>query len=61
MNELARQNKAIIFISSELPELIGVSDRIMVMSAGRMTGELLPGEFSQERIMRYATNLVEAK
>ena len=61
INSLAEQGKAVIFISSELPELIGVCDRIMVMSSGKITGELLPHEFTQEKIMRYATNVAEDK
>lgn len=42
-------------ISSELPEIIGMCDRIYVMSGGRVTGELNRGAFSQETIMNYAT------
>lgn len=54
MGQLARQGKAIIMISSELPELMGVSDRIMVVRGGRIAGEFERGEFSQERIMSCA-------
>jgi len=57
INSLAEQGKAVLFISSELPELIGVCDRIMVMSAGKVTGVLMPEDFTQEKIMRYATNV----
>ena len=49
----------IVMISSEMPELIGMSDRIYVMSKGRITGELRRGEFSQERIMVHATGAGE--
>jgi ribose transport system ATP-binding protein len=42
-------------ISSELPEVLGVSDRILVMSEGRLTGELSKEEATQETIMRLAT------
>ena len=49
------QNKSIIMISSEMPELMGMSDRIMVMCEGRVTGFLNKDEFSQEAIMRLAT------
>lgn len=59
INSLAENGKAVLFISSELPELIGVCDRILVMHAGRITGELMSEDFSQEKIMRYATNVVE--
>lgn len=54
MNELARSGAAILMISSELPELLQVADRILVMRHGRITGEL-PGRTTQEQIMRYAT------
>lgn len=55
MNELARQGYAILMISSELPELIGMCDRIYVMSQGIVTGCLNRNEFSQEKIMHLAT------
>nr|MDA3949999.1 sugar ABC transporter ATP-binding protein [Spirochaeta sp.] len=55
MNELAAQGKSIIMISSELPEILRMSDRIVVMCEGRITGELAIGEASQDRIMEYAT------
>jgi inositol transport system ATP-binding protein len=55
MVQLARQGLAIIMISSELPEVLGMSDRIVVMSGGRMAGELKRTEANQENIMRLAT------
>ncbi len=55
MNELTRQGKSIIMISSELPEILRMSDRILVMCEGRITGELLAGDATQERIMQLAT------
>lgn len=55
MTEMAKQQKAIIMVSSELPELIGMCDRIYVMSQGKITGELKREEFDQEIIMKYAT------
>ena len=55
MIELAKQGKAIIMISSEMPELIGMSDRIVVMCNGRITGEVSGEEATQERIMGLAT------
>lgn len=55
MAELAKQGKSIIMISSEMSELIGMSDRIMVMCDGNVTGELLASEVSQESIMSLAT------
>ena len=55
MSELACQGKAIIMVSSELPEVLGMSDRIMVMHEGHITGELSRDEATQERIMEFAT------
>lgn len=55
MIELAKQGKAIIMISSEMSELIGMSDRIIVMCNGRITGEVTGDEASQENIMQFAT------
>ncbi|HEY4807974.1 MAG TPA: sugar ABC transporter ATP-binding protein [Roseiarcus sp.] len=52
---LADQGKAIVMISSELPEILRMSDRIVVMCEGRITGELSAAEASQERIMQLAT------
>ena len=55
MNQLAAEGKAIIMISSELPELLRMSDRIVVMCEGAGTGELMIDEATQENIMMYAT------
>lgn len=55
IEELARQGKSIIMISSEMGELIGMADRIMVMCDGRVTGFLEGEEITQEAIMSYAT------
>ncbi len=54
MSDLAGQGVAIIMISSELPEILGMSDRIVVMHEGRLKGELSREEASQERIMQMA-------
>jgi inositol transport system ATP-binding protein len=59
MTQLARQGRGILMISSELPELIGMCDRIYVMSAGRLTAELTRDQFSQETILKYAMNEIE--
>jgi methyl-galactoside transport system ATP-binding protein len=56
--DLAKSGKTIIMISSEMPELIGMSDRIMVMCEGRVTGILDGKEATQERIMALATQLM---
>ena len=55
LRELAEQGKAIVMISSELPEILRMSDRIVVMCEGRITGELSSAEATQERIMQLAT------
>lgn len=55
MNQLASQGVAILMISSELPEVLGMSDRILVMHEGRISGELTREQANQENIMRYAT------
>lgn len=52
INELAAQGKCIIVISSELPEVLGISDRIYVMNEGRIVGEYDKNEASQEKIMK---------
>jgi putative multiple sugar transport system ATP-binding protein len=52
IGRLAGEGKAIIVISSEMPELLGVSDRIYVMNEGRMVGEMAASDASQEKIMR---------
>jgi ribose transport system ATP-binding protein len=49
------QGGAVLMISSELPELIAMADRILVLHQGRLSGELLRPEFSQEKILHYAT------
>ncbi|NLB79053.1 MAG: sugar ABC transporter ATP-binding protein [Clostridiaceae bacterium] len=55
MNELVKEGKSIIMISSELPEVLRMSDRIVVMCEGRKSGELKIEEASQEKIMHLAT------
>ena len=55
LNDLAQQGKSIVMISSELPEILRMSHRIVVMCEGRITGELNSAEATQERIMTYAT------
>jgi ribose transport system ATP-binding protein len=55
LNDLAQQGKAIIMISSELPEILRMSHRILVMCEGRITGELTAAEATQEKIMTFAT------
>lgn len=55
MNNLVEQGKSIIMISSELPELLRMSDRIIVMHEGEIAGEMLIQDATQEKIMHYAT------
>jgi ribose transport system ATP-binding protein len=55
LNDLAHQGKAIIMISSELPEILRMSHRVIVMCEGRITGELNIADATQEKIMTYAT------
>ncbi|WP_317855549.1 sugar ABC transporter ATP-binding protein [Chakrabartyella piscis] len=54
ITECAQKGMAVIVISSELPEIIGISDRILVMREGRISGELLRKDFSEEQILKYA-------
>ncbi len=56
MNRLVQQGMSIIMISSELPEVLGMSDRVYIVSSGRITGELSIAEATPEKIMRLATN-----
>lgn len=55
MNELAERGVPIIMVSSDLPEILGVSDRIIVMHEGRISGELSQSEANQELVMQLAT------
>ena len=57
MSDLAQRGVAILMISSELPEILGMSDRILVMRQGRIAGELSRAEATQERIMALATGV----
>jgi putative multiple sugar transport system ATP-binding protein len=51
MNEMVAQGKAVVMISSELPELLGMCDRIYVMNEGEIVGEFMAEEATQEKIM----------
>ena len=55
INQLVEQGKAILMISSEMEELMGMSDRIIILAEGKVSGELLKDEFNQELIMQYAS------
>ena len=55
INKLAKEGLAIVLVSSELPEVLGMSDRVIVLHEGRMTGEFVRAEATPERVMAAAT------
>ncbi|MCR4877378.1 MAG: sugar ABC transporter ATP-binding protein [Clostridiales bacterium] len=59
MNSLVEQGKSILMISSEMEELLGMSDRIAVLHEGRVTGELQKEEFSQDKVLELASGITE--
>jgi ribose transport system ATP-binding protein len=61
MNQMARQGVAILMISSELPEVVGMSDRVYVMREGSIAGELNGPDITQENIMTLATGVDESQ
>jgi len=61
MEELAGKGMAILFVSSDMEEVLGMSDRALVMHEGRITGELKRGELSEEAVMQLAVGGVEFK
>ena len=61
INTLVEQGKSVLMISSEMEELMGMSDRIMILAEGKITGELCKGDFNQETIMRCASKEKEDK
>ena len=58
IHSLAARGRGVIVVSSEMPELLGICDRILVMSGGRVAGELSAEEATQEEIMRLAAKYV---
>jgi rhamnose transport system ATP-binding protein len=60
LSELAGRGVAVLMISSELPEVLGMADRVLVMHEGRLTGELSRAEATEERVMQAATGQLEA-
>ena len=58
IRELSREGRGVIMISSEMPELIGMCDRILVMSGGKVAGELQAQDVTQEKIMALAAKFV---
>jgi ribose transport system ATP-binding protein len=61
MEQLARMNVAILFVSSEMEEVLGMSDRTLVMHEGRITGQLSRSELSEEAVMQLATGNTREK
>ncbi|MGL6220125.1 MAG: ATP-binding cassette domain-containing protein, partial [Lacrimispora sphenoides] len=55
MNELKQKGIGVLFVSSEMPEVLGISDRIIVMCDGKITGEVMTAEATQDLILKYAT------
>ena len=55
MDSLANSGKSLIMVSSDMEELLNMSDRIIVLAEGRITGELMRPEFSQEKILSMAS------
>jgi ribose transport system ATP-binding protein len=55
INDLKKNGIGVMFVSSELPEVLGISDRIVVMCNGKITAELVTKDTSQEEILKYAT------
>ena len=55
MNQLKQRGIAVMFVSSEMPEVMGIADRIIVMCDGRITGELMVEDTAQEKILSLAT------
>ncbi len=56
MNKLKQEGIAVMFVSSEMPEVMGIADRILVMCDGRITGEVMAKDTTQNEIMKYATS-----
>ncbi len=60
MSGLAKEGKAILMVSSEMPEILGMSDRVLVMAGGRITGEFSREEVTQEKVLEAATLVAPA-
>ena len=61
INDLVEEGRSVLMISSEMEELMGMSDRIIVLSEGKMTGELSKEEFNSDTIMAYASGITDKK
>ena len=60
MHEFVSNGGAIIMISSEMPEIIGVADRVLVMREGKISGELLEGEINEQSLIKLASITAES-
>ena len=60
MSGLAKEGKAILMVSSEMPEILGMSDRVLVMAGGRITAEFSRAEVTQEKVLEAATLVAPA-
>lgn len=61
MNELKKQGIAVMFVSSEMPEVLGIADRVIVMCDGRITGEVMARETTQNEVLKFATEFEKKK
>jgi ribose transport system ATP-binding protein len=61
INDLVESGRSVFMISTEMEELIGMSDRIIVLAEGEMTGELQKDEFNADTIMAFASAIVDQK
>ena len=55
INQLKKEGIGVLFVSSEMPEVMGISDRIIVMCDGRVTGEIMAEDATQDQILKFAT------
>ena len=61
MNQLKKQGIAVMFVSSEMPEVLGIADRVIVMCDGRITGEVMAKETTQNEVLKFATEFEQKK
>ena len=61
MNQLKKQGIAVMFVSSEMPEVLGIADRVIVMCDGRITGEVMAKETTQNVVLKFATEFEQKK
>ena len=61
MNQLKKQGIAVMFVSSEMPEVLGIADRVIVMCDGRITGEVIAKETTKNEVLKFATEFEQKK